>query len=431
MNCSALCVSLYTSTSNMLTMKETLSLILSRFIFLLGVLFVFFFNLAFTFLYYIHHLIQPLLNRFIPWFGNTYLGIHEVIDPAPNGSGDTTYNYVLLLCVLLASVLGTIIWSALDRKRKNNEQLFQWLLVLFRFYVGFILIRYGIAKLNDGQFPIPSAYRLAQTYGESSPMGLAWTFLGYSAGYKWFMFSAEIMGFLLFFKRTATLGAFLGLMTTLNIMAINYCFDVPVKMLSTALVLMCLAILSPNISNLFNLFFRGQTVQLKPPSLPEFSKKWIRIIAIVLKYLIIIIYAILPLSMALKTAFFKEKDSSKNKLDGTYEIESFITPENLSTKYAYKWELITFGSDNNAILTYTDKANDWCKYQVDENKRNVVLKFNNDPVTYKFNYQILDSSTLKLKGNLFDLPTDIILKRKQFELMKRKFHWISHEPYNR
>jgi hypothetical protein len=414
-----------------LTMKKTLSLVLTRFAFLLGVLFVFFFNLAFPFLDYIHRFIHPLLNQFIPWFGKACLGLKEPIETAPNGSGDTTYNYVLLLCVLLGSALGGIIWSALARKRKSHEQLLQWLIVLFRFYVGFILIRYGIAKLNDGQFPMPSAYRLTQTYGDSSPMGLAWTFLGYSAGYKWFMFCAEIMGFLLFFKRTATLGAFLGLMTALNIMAINYCFDVPVKMLSTALVLMCLAILSPNISNLFNLFFRGQTVQLKLLSLPEFSRKWFSVTIIVLKYLVIVIYAALPLSIALKTALFEEKQTSETKLYGVYEIESFTSLETPSTKYAYKWKLLTFGSNKNAVLTYDNKVNDWCKYQVDENKKKLNLKFRDDPITYKFNYQILDSNTVKLKGNLFDLTTEIILKRKQFELMQRKFHWISEEPYNR
>ena len=413
-------------------MKKTLSLVLSRFIFLLGLLFAFFFNLAFPFLYYIQQFTFPLLNRFIPWFGNTCLAIRETIDPVPNGSGDTTYSYVLLFCIALLSVLGTIIWSAIDRKRKSHEQLFQWLITLFRFYVGFILVNYGIAKLNNGQFPAPSLYRLTSTYGDSSPMGLAWTFLGYSAGYKWFMFTAEIMAALLFFRRTATLGALLCLMTTINIMAINYCFDVPVKMLSTALVLMCLIMLSPNIINLLNLFFKGQMVQLKSPAVPVTEKKWIRITLTVLKYLAIIAYVLLPLIMAMKTALFDEKSTSTSSLYGAYDITSFATQDTPGARYAYKWQLLAFDHNDNAIVKYSNKESDWCKYQVNENKKSLELKFNDDPNTiYKLNYQILDSNQVMLSGELFNGPTKIILKRKQFELMERKFHWISEHPYNR
>lgn len=414
-------------------MKKKLALVLTKFTFLLGVLFVFFCNNgAFPFLYYIQQFIFPLLYRFIPWFGNTYLGILETIDAGPNGSGDTSYNYVLLLCLLLVSALGTIIWSILDRKRKSHKQLFQWLIVVFRFYVGFMLVHYGIAKLNNGQFPAPSVYRLSSTYGDSSPMGLAWTFLGFSAGYKWFMFSAEIMGFLLFFRRTATLGAFLGLMTTINIMAINYCFDVPVKILSTALVLMCLIILLPNISNLFNLFFKGQLVQLKSPNLPVFDKKWLRISLRALKYLAVITYALVPLVFALKTALFEEKPVNNPGLYGAYDIESFTTADTLTAKYAYKWQFLVFENYNNAIVKYTNKESDWCKYQVDENKKTLDFKFNDDPnVIYKLNYQILDSNKVILKGDLFNGHTEITLKRKKFELMERKFHWISEHPYNR
>lgn len=110
-----------------------------------------------------------------------------------SGSGGTTFYYVLLITVFLISILGTLIWSAADYKRKNHEQLFYWLTVVLRFYVGFTLLHYGLAKLNNGQFPDLYAYRLLSTYGDSSPMGLAWSFLSYSKGYKWSMCFAELL----------------------------------------------------------------------------------------------------------------------------------------------------------------------------------------------------------------------------------------------
>jgi uncharacterized membrane protein YphA (DoxX/SURF4 family) len=79
----------------------------------------------------------------------------------------------------------------IDQKRRSHDQLFYWLTVSLRFYVGFMLVHYGLAKLNNGQFPGPSATGMSITYGDSSPMGLAWRFLGFSEGYKTFMFFAE------------------------------------------------------------------------------------------------------------------------------------------------------------------------------------------------------------------------------------------------
>ena len=35
----------------------------------------------------------------------------------PTGSGDTAFNYVLLLCILALAVAGTLVWSLLDRAR--------------------------------------------------------------------------------------------------------------------------------------------------------------------------------------------------------------------------------------------------------------------------------------------------------------------------
>jgi hypothetical protein len=71
-------------------------------------------------------------------------------------------------------------------------------------------------------------------------MGLAWAFLGFSKGYILFMGLAEICAGLLLFRRTMTFGAIITLMTAMNVMAVNYFYDVPVKILSTHLVLMTL-----------------------------------------------------------------------------------------------------------------------------------------------------------------------------------------------
>jgi hypothetical protein len=81
--------------------------------------------------------------------------------------------------------------------------------------------------------------------GIHRPWGLLGHSLGFSRGYNIFMGIAEIAAGLLLFRRTATAGAVITLMTTANVMAVNYFFDVPVKIVSTLLVVMTLMILGP------------------------------------------------------------------------------------------------------------------------------------------------------------------------------------------
>jgi len=181
----------------------------------------------------------------------------------------------VLLLIAVVAVVASIIWSAVNRKPRSLNRLFYWLCVIIRFYVAATMITYGLVKVIKLQFPFPSLDRLLNTYGNSSPMGLAWTFMGYSKAYNYFTGCAELLGgILLLFRRTTTLGALIALMVSANIMAINYCFDVPVKILSTALVLMTLFLLGRDFKRLWNFFILNQVAPPANLSKPVFKKRW-------------------------------------------------------------------------------------------------------------------------------------------------------------
>ncbi|MDR6781860.1 putative membrane protein YphA (DoxX/SURF4 family) [Pedobacter africanus] len=418
-----------------MNITKTAALISIRFAFLFWVLFVYCFNGAFPFLYYIQQFTTPVLHKFIPWVAAQFLNVSGPVSTTINGSGDTTYHYVLLLCIFICSVVGTLIWSALDYKRKSYDQLFYWLITVLRFYVGLMLVSYGLAKLNDGQFPALGSYRLFSTYGDSSPMGLAWSFLSYSKGYKWFMCLAELMGFLLFFRRTATIGAFLCLMTTANIVAINYCFDVPVKILSTGLMLMCLTILSPNIIQMFRFFFKGETVGLNFLKAPVFKTRWMRISKLVVKYAIILLYAVLPLFIALKLEWFGAKSTQHHAMNGIFDIEDVTWADQKQADSADlqpKWTQLTFEERNYGLANAANGRKAWYKYKLDTLTKSVQISFTDDPnVSHTLNYTLADHDRIVLKGDFFGKPATLILKKKSFELTERGFRWINEVPYNR
>ena len=281
-----------------------------------------------------------VLYKFIPWVGKIVLGVTYPIRTGPNGSGDTTYDYVLVFVILITAIITTIIWTIFDKKSKNYKRLYYWLTLAIRLYVGLMLINYGLVKVIKLQFSSPSLYRLTETYGESSPMGLAWTFLGFSNGYNIFMGIAEIAAVLLLFRRTLTLGAIITLMTTANVMAVNYFYDVPVKILSTHLVLMTLFLLAYNFKQLFQKEAVSLTTIYKPKLKKQLNYSFSGI-----KYLL--------LFYVLGYGFYnviqsKEKYNSPEYisfLKGLYEVDNFKLNDSIishsifllksSTKFAF------------------------------------------------------------------------------------------------
>jgi len=192
-------------------------------------------------------LVQPM----VLWVGPSILGIDGPIATEFNGSGDRTYYYVLLFCQLVLAIAATVIWTLVDRRPRRHERLLEGLRLYVRVYLGTLMLSYGFAKIFEGQFPVPGPRQLATTYGDSSPMGLLWTFMGFSRPYTMFAgFMEALPGALLFFRRTATVAALVLLAVMGNVVLLNFCYDVPVKLLSTHLWLMCLFLAAPAIPRL-------------------------------------------------------------------------------------------------------------------------------------------------------------------------------------
>lgn len=141
------------------------------------------------------------------WVGTHVLGI-DSISFWPTVSGDTTADYVLVFTFVVLAVLGCVGWTAFDRGRTTHPRLAAWLTVAARYWLGLLMVSYGVIKVFPLQFPAPDLVRLGDTYGDSSPLGLMTTFMGHSPVYTAFAGGTEVLGgVLLFWRRTTTLGA--------------------------------------------------------------------------------------------------------------------------------------------------------------------------------------------------------------------------------
>jgi hypothetical protein len=182
----------------------------------------------------------------------------------PNGSGDTTYSYLLILFLFVIAVLGALVWSLFDRRQTDYSALRDLLRSCLRYTLAFAMMGYGLAKVTFemNQFPENSAFQLDKTWGSSSPMNVLWAFMGASRPYTFFAGLGEILAaVLLIWRRTALLGALVALGVMTNVMVLNYCYDVPVKIYSTHLVMMSVMILLPDARRLANLLLLNRTAE--------------------------------------------------------------------------------------------------------------------------------------------------------------------------
>ena len=217
----------------------------------------------------------------VPWVGAQILQLKGNFTEVPNGSGDELYDYVLIFCMVLAAIAVTAIWSALDRRRPNYQRLYQWLRVFMRLVAGWAMLGYGVKKLVGAQFPPPDLARLVEPFGHASPMGMLWTFMGASALYSFFGGLGETVGgVLLMIPRFTTLGALVSGAMMTNVLMLNLCYDVPRKIFSIHLVLMCLFLLIPDFRRLGNVLIFNRRAD-PVPEIPLFDDKVLNRIALI------------------------------------------------------------------------------------------------------------------------------------------------------
>jgi hypothetical protein len=382
--------------------------------------------------------IEPI-HKLIVWFAANVLHPAKPITIFTNGSGDTTYDYVLLLFIVIAAIIGTILWTLVDRKARNYNNLFYWLTVIVRYYVAITMITYGCVKIIKLQFPGPSPDRLMQPFGSASPMGLAWTYMGYSTGFNYFTGMAELScGLLLFFRKTATLGAIVGLVVAGNIMAINYAFDVPVKLLSTILVAMCLYLLSKDAIRLINFFFLNKVAQPANLGPHTFKKRWKNLTLTTVKY-ILVIYTIGMNFYGDVQAMSQYGDKAKKPpLYGIYNVQSFVRNNDsiapLKTDTT-RWDKMSISYSGSARLVMMNDSSKRYNFVIDTVKHTIIMNTYADTVNKAYyTYSQPTKDMLLLKGKFKKDSLNISLKKydlNKFLLLRRGFHWVNEYPLNR
>ena len=344
-----------------------------------------------------------------------------------NGSGDTTYNYAQVRFFLVAATIGSLVWTFID-KRKNYAVAYYWLLVITRYFVAMHALSYGIIKLFTQQMIFPPLSALATPLGDLLPMRLSWYFIGYSAPYQFFSGAVEFLaGVLLLFRRTSTLGAFVAASVFLNVMILNLCYDIPVKLFSIHLFLFSNFLLIGDIRRLLNFFVFNKPTQPNPRL--TFPKKWMRWAQIGLKLAFAVLFLIMPLSF-----FFTGSSggSAPKKLTtGIFTVDQFYG----NPADSLRWKDIVFERDASGSIQTTDTLfrqryrRGYFHYKLDSLTHTIAFRrlASDTSTLFTMAYDMSDTNHIALWGKIRKDSVRVTLSRQKrhFQLAERQFHWLS------
>ena|ERR1051326_2188029 len=121
-----------------------------------------------------------------------------------SGITDNSYGWTLVRLYIIVALLICVIWSVLDRKRKNYNFLSYWFRILIRYFlIAMLVYGYGVDKIFHLQMPYPNLAQLSMPLGDFFPQGLEWLSMGYAIKYQVFTGIIETLaGVLMLFRRT-------------------------------------------------------------------------------------------------------------------------------------------------------------------------------------------------------------------------------------
>ncbi|MDB4778002.1 hypothetical protein OAG68_00935 [bacterium] len=396
-----------------------------------------------------NHYYKPASELLINALAENLFKIEEELIP-PNGSGDTTYGYLHVLARFMVSIVLAIAWALIDWRKTDyriSKDLFNSYL---RYTLAAALMVYGLAKVSwsTNQFPALREFSLDNTWGKSSPMGVVWNFMGASRPYTVFGGAGEVVGgLLLIFRRTSILGAMVTVGVMTNIVMLNFCYDVPVKIFSVHLTIMGLMILLGASGTIKALIFLtpAHKTSLKPPYLGA-RNRWVYY---PIKAALVIVGFLMPCwSHTFEEVQYLQKQAMLPNWLGEYSVKEFRLdgdPINSDSHKTY-WKAASFqGVDGWSQLN----GDATCSFKAGKpNSLPPLIGFSPDdagefsflPSEYptlpqgKVSVSVVDDKTIMLSGSSLAGSVEIVLKKRRVKthiLVERGFRWINEYPFNR
>ena len=292
------------------------------------------------------------------WTSLHYRDLYDVARFQPmfiRGAG--YYGYAEWIVLFVVAIVGGLIWTAADRKRQEYNVLYYWLTVIVRYRAAIGIIGFAFTKVLPVQMPYPSTGILNTNFGDLTAQKIYWLSISVVPWYQVFAGIVELSaGVLLFFRKTATLGAIILFGALGDIVYVNFAYDGGVHVYSSYFVLFALFLLAKDIPKIYNLFvLERYTVPVNFDI--EIREKWLRITRVALKSGVIILFLFVFFYIQLNNFLYDpyKQPAAKgiSKLRGYYQVSEFRLNNKVipySPQDSLRWQDVTF--EKWTTLTY-------------------------------------------------------------------------------
>jgi hypothetical protein len=371
------------------------------------------------------------MNKLAPWVGvHVFYLTGESANWHPTGSGDTAMHYIDFAVKLVLALVGAVIWSAVSETRGKRQQYrtaYAWLRLFLRFMLADTLLEYGFIKIFPAQFGPLGTYGLTESYGDSTPMHLLWTFIGQSRTYMIFGGLMEaIPGALLLFRRTSTVGLLGSAAVLLNVVMMNFAYDVPVKLYSLHLLLMTLFLLLPDIRPMWQFLMERKEASLTGVWVPRWDRRSLRIGGYVLQTLVVVgtLYNLVWINYQQTRV-----RSPAGPLKGMYAVS-----EAKGVAGNARWAQVFFEDHRGEhFLGLVGPDKKPRRYVVTYDVAAQTMRITDRDAPASFHWSKNEAGTLVLSGSFKGELASMNLLRtspETFTLNSRGFHWVTEYPFN-
>jgi uncharacterized membrane protein YphA (DoxX/SURF4 family) len=382
----------------------------------------------------IHTLSVPywfVWRRLLDWLSPLVLHVEPV--GTLEGS-DSLAAWLLQLWTLIFAVLAALAWTW-RAKATDYRRLLDAHRTVVRYSLSCALLVYGLDKLFCVQFWRPTPVDLVQTFAGSSPFGLMWRFMGFSSPYQFFGGVLETVGaLLLFWRRTTTLGAVMLAGVLLNVVVLNFCYQIPVKNFSSEFLLQASWLLLPQLGRLAGVLLARDPPKAAPvrpyPWPRRFERARVIVKAVSLVTLVVLI--------AIHIAGLAKRRGRHSSLWGAYDVEAF-TVDGADTGGPRAWERVAFGANWGpaAAIVTGDGTYRLFSAKHDEAQRTIALVDwdldDEDAKPMTLHVQLVDETHLELDGQFEGAAVRARLRLHDFSNapMNRRLTWVDDGGYYR
>jgi len=338
-------------------------------------------------------------------------------------SSDSSTFYLLFFVLFFLAIALASGLSFFNFWKTHKDLILKAIQLIVAYYLAVVMMKYGFDKIFKVQFYLPEPNTLYTPLGMLDRDILFWSTMGTSRTYNIFLGVMEVVpAIMLLFSRTRLLGLCILSGILVNVVFINFGFDISVKLYSLFLLFLTLLLLVPFFNQLAQFFIFNKSTVLNRLSGKELIAS--NPLRLALKSVVITLFFVETLFTYIQQQQFNDDAVPRNLLHGAYEVfevES-VNAIDLDIKRVF------IHRHNYLILQHNDESFEDYQLEVDATRRQFILTdYDRQTMIWQYSYseatQILEITSVDLGITIYSKS----LSWRELPLLQPLFHWTVDE----